>query len=416
MKKKKLIILVSILTMSLLCCVVFAAFVFERVINGTANTGTIEIKNKYFYDYSYGSSEMRVDSICKVNGIKYDTSITYSNPAETVFQSNKTYYVKGTYEKASITINEAITENTYYEDINGGFSFTTDNSFQSNKTYYIKTNDSGYTAVSSIVIGGEIAHDTYYVQNKSYDGISSITSIIDKNSKELNFSIDDTKKIITVTSNSTNICIITCIINSSTGITSATLDNENYYAVVSRDKTELIILDKTLASNKTTIDSISTAYCSATKQKNNSENIYLNQLGFGFTFTNTIPVYVRIHIQDAWILTKQYSSNKKETYSIKDKISGDSPFAVNSNEWYYVASENTAYLKSIVNSSSIGETGELTPSYYSFMVNPAYFYTPNQIAAYTEYMDVQVSFTIDIVQANRAKEIWGIDPSKLLNQ
>lgn len=153
--------------------------------------------------------------------------------------------------------------------------------------------------------------------------------------------------------------------------------------------------------------------CSATANKNDTKNIYLNQLGFGFSFTNDIPVYVRIHFQDAWILTKQYSSNKKETYSMKDKISGASPFAINDTDWYYNAAENTAYLRTIVNSSKNDSSGNLIANYYEFDVNPAYFYTPSKIVAYKEYMDVQVSFTVDIVQANRAYEIWGVDPSEL---
>ena len=373
MKKRIMIISISAFVMVALCVSVFAAFMFNKKISSENNTtGDIEIVSKSYYNYAYSNNDsMRVDSICKIDGIEFATTKKYETPTEEVFQSGKTYYVK----------NE----------------------------------ENEYIAATDISVGNTIDKTKYYVEVISYEEISKINSVIDKDGNTLKSEIDSTKKIV-VEANDTgeNICKITCTIDPTNGLTAATIDVDNYYAVISADKTGIVVLDRSKKNKRNEIDqSNNTVICSATANKNDTKNIYLNQLGFGFSFTNDIPVYVRIHFQDAWILTKQYSSNKKETYSMKDKISGASPFAINDTDWYYNAAENTAYLRTIVNSSKNDSSGNLIANYYEFDVNPAYFYTPSKIVAYKEYMDVQVSFTVDIVQANRAYEIWGVDPSEL---
>ena len=57
--------------------------------------------------------------------------------------------------------------------------------------------------------------------------------------------------------------------------------------------------------------------------------------------------------------------------------------------------------------------GVLQSSSYTFQVNEAYFYQVAQSTAYTEFVNVQVSFTVDIVQANRAIALWKVDPSQI---
>ena len=55
--------------------------------------------------------------------------------------------------------------------------------------------------------------------------------------------------------------------------------------------------------------------------------------------------------------------------------------------------------------------GSFKSSTYTFNVNEAYFYNSSRTSAFIDYIDVDVSFTIDIVQANRAKALWKVDPS-----
>ena len=57
--------------------------------------------------------------------------------------------------------------------------------------------------------------------------------------------------------------------------------------------------------------------------------------------------------------------------------------------------------------------GNYNSATFRFDVNEAYYYTSLLTSIYTEYIDVEVSFTVDIVQANRADAVWGLDPSTI---
>ena len=128
-----------------------------------------------------------------------------------------------------------------------------------------------------------------------------------------------------------------------------------------------------------------------------------------FDFTVKIPVYVRIHIQDAWIST-QFLSSKSERvrYISKDKISGASPFTVSDTDWYYDESENIAYYKGMFEPVK-DQNGDFTSQEFTFNVNEGYFYHDTSAQAASKVTTVQVSFTVDIVQANRAEALWGVD-------
>ena len=141
--------------------------------------------------------------------------------------------------------------------------------------------------------------------------------------------------------------------------------------------------------------------------------MYLNQLGYKLDFTCELACFVRIHIRDAWIGTKVYATANKETYNLKGLTGNTSPFNNMSDEWYYNSSENTLYLKTM-NTPSKDSNGNYINHEYFFNVNEAYFYLlDSETTTYKEYVDVEVSFSVDIVQANRAYAVWGVDPTKL---
>ena len=67
-------------------------------------------------------------------------------------------------------------------------------------------------------------------------------------------------------------------------------------------------------------------------------------------------------------------------------------------------------------SDDLDENGNFKSKTYTFTINEAYFYQlANVTTAYSEYVDVELSFTVDIVQANRAKALWKLDPSVEFN-
>ncbi|MBQ3254039.1 MAG: hypothetical protein IJA65_05720 [Acholeplasmatales bacterium] len=157
--------------------------------------------------------------------------------------------------------------------------------------------------------------------------------------------------------------------------------------------------------------------CYATEKQgwaNETDNIYLNQLSLKFSYETNMAVYVRVHIQDAWISTKIYTSgNITTTYIEKDKIdSGQSPFYIDDEEWHYDEATNCMYYKTMVTVTE-GESSETKE--HEFKLDSNYFYRTESSTSYREHVTVQVSYYVDIVQANRAERIWGVDLDSILN-
>lgn len=214
----------------------------------------------------------------------------------------------------------------------------------------------------------------------------------------------------------------------------------SYEVVVGMDGLSLFIFDKTIGKKTVTntidLDSSDSgkieAYASArTKYYASVYNAggysqpYLGQIALQFEITPEIPVYVRIHIQDSWESERfTTDTESKKTIIAKDKIDGKSPFAVTDTNWYYDESNNIAYLKTMITPSKyiasdtipVGKTvGDFKSITNTFDVSKGYFYNDTSSQARSTITKVQVSFTVDVVQANRVQALWGIDPSTLSN-
>ena len=155
--------------------------------------------------------------------------------------------------------------------------------------------------------------------------------------------------------------------------------------------------------------------CYATKRGGYTDEdaslIYLNQLGFSFSFNNTIDAYARIHFADAWVSKKIYQNGTtNEVYVKKDKLRGASPFNIkeivdekgNLVDFVYDEKGNYLYLKNIIN-------GDGSLKSFSFRIDSSYFYEPIPSKSFREQVTVEVSYLVDIVQANRAEAIWNVD-------
>ena len=155
--------------------------------------------------------------------------------------------------------------------------------------------------------------------------------------------------------------------------------------------------------------------CYATERKGYDDEkklIYLNQLGFEFSFTPEVDSYVRIHFEDAWISKKVYNNgSEKKSYITKDKLEGSkSPFDVSDINWVYDEETNCVYLKAIAKPANGKQS-------YSFNISSDYWYhqaTPSK--TFREQIMVQVSYVVDVVQANRAEAIWGVDLDNILGR
>ena len=128
---------------------------------------------------------------------------------------------------------------------------------------------------------------------------------------------------------------------------------------------------------------------------------YLNQLGFQVSFTADVDVYIRIHFSDAWIRTKTYNGNTQDPeYIFRDQFD----VSASSNNWHYNSSTNTQDYTQLITASDSVQT-------FSFDIDDDYFY-PNTDTIVNGHQSVmvQVSFTVDIIQANRAYKLWGYEP------
>lgn len=141
--------------------------------------------------------------------------------------------------------------------------------------------------------------------------------------------------------------------------------------------------------------------------------IYLNELGFQFSFTNKIDVYVRLHIQEAWISHKVYNNGTVVENNIRQDEKAKASNYISNDDWIYDETTGYFYLK-----TKAKATNEKTN--FSFLMSDsadeAYFYEVVKNKNYRESVLVELSFTVDIVQANRAQAKWGVDIDSLLNQ
>ncbi|RIA75426.1 hypothetical protein EI71_01514 [Anaeroplasma bactoclasticum] len=403
MKKIKytIIYIAGLLVFSLSIVTVFAAFVFNQKIDSTANLGDIRILHKDFYDYSYDKTssdlnlaKLRKDTVAILDGITLKYTNSYSLTSDEIYIDGKNYYK---YENEE----------------------------------YVLLEPSSDTQTKDYEVGDEI-EGSVYENAKVYSGINSISVCqYYSNSTFSNFiySKSNEDKTLTFTINSVEITI-TVVVDSLNGIiTNATVatnnTNKHYRVKIDIDGLGMLVLDdditNTLTTGYTVVDASTAITCSASEGKyytdlekaNMQSNYhpYLSQLGLHFEFQAEMDVYVRIHIRDAWEKIKEYSTSSRETYTIKDQISGQSPFTVNDSDWYYDEGTNCIYLREMYHPEYVN--GVLQSRAYTFTVNEAYFYQVAVSTAYTEYVNVQVSFTVDIVQANRAKALWKVDPSQI---
>lgn len=194
------------------------------------------------------------------------------------------------------------------------------------------------------------------------------------------------------------------------------LDIDNYQSTAAY-KTAL----RTRGSAKD-IDS-SSIVCYATEKEGYSEEkdeyFYLNQLGLKFSIAASIDVFVRIHFEDAWILEKTIGGNPLDPqYIRKAALNASYPFQApaGNTDWYYDVESNSVYYKHVIDSEEETASTDAAGNYIhslAYDVNNSYFYEFGQneiIANGHQAVLVEVSFTVDVVQANRAYKIWGVDP------
>ncbi len=397
-KARKPIVLLGLLTLfiSLITVVVMAAYSYTRkTIDDDVTIGDVTVDAKNYLSYAkyptdasipsgielksqeyYMAKKMRIDTLCIIDG----------------------FQMKPSYRQVSIS------------------------SFAEGVTYYTLNNETGsFVKATSYASGTQ-----YYVASYA---LNSVKSAYDINVNKLTVAISSNT--LTMTNGGTTVAILTVDIDSDTGLISDIVSvkksatvNGNLKAIIGSDFLSVTIIDNDLINTNNQPTRLTTSEnnieCFASFRNKDDQRInydlpYLNQLGLGFEFTVKIPVYIRIHIQDAWISTQFLSSRSERVrYVSKDKISGSSPFSVQNPDWYYDASQNIVYYKHMFMPNETN--GVFASQEFTFNVNEGYIYYDKSAQANQKITTVQVSFTIDIVQANRAEKLWGVDFDELFGE
>lgn len=480
----KITYIIGLLVLSLSISITFAAFIFNQTANVRANLGQVEVSSKSFYKYNLYDTEqtdsrknkLRKDSVYLIDNITigfvdgykitddedvqsgkkyYESKTLTSVSADAAFDVNFSYYSlsDGKYEKLDLTADTFNPSSETYYCTDGDFKKAITSSL-SGPTFYTRTGEAEPYKYS-VATGSYSSSETYYILLKdknaevgtSASGLYEYTKTYDdiKTAKAYAVSGNDlVEKNVSISSNSITIkeandsTLITasCTLDTENGVVSSvTLSNygnNDYRATIDYKGLGIYILDNSITNSASgyeeakddenkVLDSI---ICSASETKYDSDGkVYLSQLGLHFKFYTEIAVYIRIHIQDAWIRTRKFSAtNIRRQYIMKDQIEGKSPFAVNDDEWFFDEKENCIYLKNrYVPEAQKDNSGnpvlDANGKYiypekeYTFNINEGYYYDVLKSISYTDYIDVQVSFTVDIVQANRAYALWGFDPS-----
>ena len=138
----------------------------------------------------------------------------------------------------------------------------------------------------------------------------------------------------------------------------------------------------------------------------NNNYMYLNQLGFEFSLYADVPVYVRIRFDDAWIRIKTYNGNSLDPEYI---LKGRFDIPTDDTNWVFDEQSNTYNYKVMVK-----DTTEDSPFSGTFNLDDDYFYTSDETLTNGHLaVLVQVAFSVEVIQANRAYKLWGYDPSTL---
>lgn len=164
--------------------------------------------------------------------------------------------------------------------------------------------------------------------------------------------------------------------------------------VVNRDTNSLELIDENTSGYSNGV-----LICYASELKSNDTKGYtlLSDLSVDIKFSASISTMVRVKIQDQWNSIKFYSSGTENNQIISKPMTNVFTFSDN---WYYDVLSGYAYYKNIV---STGDTSMNVLTYND------YFYPVVANTNYKETILVTLDFKIDIVQANRASEIWNVD-------
>lgn len=157
------------------------------------------------------------------------------------------------------------------------------------------------------------------------------------------------------------------------------------------------------------VDNTLTCYASRIRSYDTLGYVEFSKLKTTINYKADINTKIRVKIQDVWISNKVYSTGREIVNVIaKQQLDEDSqntiiPFTFSS-DWEYDLSSGYAYYKKTVKKGNDINLDFIE----NYNANTAYYYPSISGAGFHETILVQLSFKIDIVQANRAASAWGV--------
>lgn len=162
------------------------------------------------------------------------------------------------------------------------------------------------------------------------------------------------------------------------------------------------------------VDNTLTCYASKIRSYDTLGYVEFSKLKSTINYNSNINTKIRIKIQDVWISNKVYSTGREINNIIaKQQVDEDSqntiiPFTFSA-DWEYDLSSGYAYYKKTVKKGSSISLDFIE----NYNASNAYYYPSISGSGFHETILVQLSFKIDIVQANRAYSVWGVKLWKL---
>ena len=348
MKKRKIIILVSIISLLSITCIVFAAFVFNRIISGYATTGDVfEIRNRILnYAYYADKNKTYMDDLISTDEGKTEVLTHLSE------RKDSPQYISNN------SIVCYATKRTGYSDEAGEYHLP-----------YLNQLGFSFSFKTSIDVYVRIHFEDAWISKRTYKSGRTEQNYIIKD--QLNGKYE---KMAAADVNESNFAAYYVI----KAFVPATFSTSKSYYI------------------KDTIEGVETYnYVSISEEEFNTNAA----LPDGNSSKKT---YYEI------------SASKLEKYDETKfyyKFSAESPFAITEDGWYYDAGSNIAYKKRKIN---VDESRNEPQSFsYSFNLDENYYYQEHE-GSYHESVKIELSYFVDVVQANRVYELWNVDPEALV--
>lgn len=346
--KRNIALIIGLVTLAISTSVVFAAFIFSRVIEGTASTGNFYKLDKKIINYAFYADQTP----------EYMANLATSNLTELLSNLNERKTDSNAVEVDSNSIICYATQRTGHED-------------EKNEYHLPNLNQIGFNFECTTTIDAyvRVHFQDAWISKKTYNSGKVEQAYIIKD--QLNGVYE---QLPSASVNEDN-CEAYFMLSPKGSTASSIYSSSAIYYTKEIDSITNLITYKYVGVDKDTFDDTkaSTTYYILTAQKPNKNSFNPSALYFKFT--------------------------------------AESPFKITKEGWYYDSASNVAYKKQKIDVDEQSNQKEKVE--FDFDIDRSYFYKERK-GSFHEAVKIQLSFFVEVVQANRVQEIWHVDPEKLV--